>query len=96
MEKKKRKGKAKAAIVKAKAKRKKRGKGQEKEKEPAAPNIRPVWKRKSIFWVQLEYWPYLEVRHSIDVMHVEKNVCHSIIGTLLRSEERRVGKECML
>jgi len=25
----------------------------------------------------------LEVRHCIDVMHVEKNVCDSLIGTLL-------------
>ena len=84
----KRKGKAKAGIVKAKAKRKNRVKGQEKEKEPATPNkVGPVWKRKSIFWEQLEYWPYLEVRHSIDVMHVEKNVCDSILGTLLNMKD---------
>lgn len=36
----------------------------------------------SIFFDFL-YWRNLEVRHCIDVMHVEKNVCDSIIGTLL-------------
>jgi hypothetical protein len=25
----------------------------------------------------------LDIRHSIDVMHVEKNVCESLLGTLL-------------
>ncbi|VVA39052.1 PREDICTED: transposon, partial [Prunus dulcis] len=29
------------------------------------------------------YWKYLPVRHALDVMHIEKNVCDSIIGTLL-------------
>jgi hypothetical protein len=41
-----------------------------------------IWKKKSIFW-DLPYWEYLEVRHCLDVMHVEKNVCDSLIGTLL-------------
>ncbi|KAI5322427.1 hypothetical protein L3X38_031499 [Prunus dulcis] len=40
------------------------------------------WKKKSIFF-DLEYWKYLPVRHALDVMHIEKNVCDSIIGTLL-------------
>lgn len=43
---------------------------------------RPCWKKKSIFF-ELEYWKYHHVRHCIDVMHVEKNVCNNIIGTLL-------------
>ncbi|KAL9247458.1 hypothetical protein vseg_020889 [Gypsophila vaccaria] len=38
--------------------------------------------KKSIFW-DLPYWEHLSVRHCIDVMHVEKNVFDSIIGTLL-------------
>ena len=41
-----------------------------------------IWKKKSIFF-DLPYWSRLEVRHSINVMHVEKNVCDSVIGTLL-------------
>ncbi|KAI5350142.1 hypothetical protein L3X38_003033 [Prunus dulcis] len=43
---------------------------------------RVCWKKKSIFFVP-EYWKYLPVRHALDVMHIEKNVCDSIIGTLL-------------
>ena len=45
-------------------------------------NSTNCWKKKSIFF-ELEYWRYLLVRHNLDVMHIEKNVCESIIGTLL-------------
>ncbi|XP_068472457.1 uncharacterized protein [Phaseolus vulgaris] len=41
-----------------------------------------IWKKRSIFF-DLPYWRVLDVRHCIDVMHVEKNVCDSIIGTLI-------------
>jgi hypothetical protein len=40
-----------------------------------------MWKKQSIFW-ELPYWKDLDVYHSIDVMHVEKNVCESLLGTL--------------
>ncbi|VVA13172.1 Hypothetical predicted protein, partial [Prunus dulcis] len=43
---------------------------------------RVCWKKKSKFF-DLEYWKYLPVRHALDVMHIEKNVCDSIIGMLL-------------
>ncbi|CAL8174093.1 unnamed protein product [Prunus armeniaca] len=43
---------------------------------------RVCWKKKSIF-LDLEYWKYLPVRHVLDVMHIEKNVCDSIISTFL-------------
>ncbi|XP_019156907.1 PREDICTED: uncharacterized protein LOC109153494 [Ipomoea nil] len=41
-----------------------------------------LWKKRSIFW-DLPYWKHLAVRHCLDVMHIEKNVCDIIIGTLL-------------
>jgi hypothetical protein len=41
-----------------------------------------MWKKQSIFW-ELPYWKDLDVCHSIDVMHVEKNVCESLLETLL-------------
>lgn len=41
-----------------------------------------LWKKVSIFW-DLPYWKHLSVRHCLDVMHIEKNVCDSLIGTLL-------------
>ena len=41
----------------------------------------PMWKKKSIFW-ELPYWKVLEVRSSIDVMHVTKNLCVNLLGFL--------------
>jgi len=49
------------------------------EKKSSMTNI---WKKKAIFF-DLLYWLRLEVRHCINVMHVEKNVCGSLICTLL-------------
>ncbi|XP_021747785.1 uncharacterized protein LOC110713633 isoform X6 [Chenopodium quinoa] len=40
------------------------------------------YKKKSIVFY-LPYWSSLYVRHFLDVMHIEKNVCDSLIGTLL-------------
>ena len=45
-------------------------------------NVACFWKKKSIFF-DLEYLRYLRACHNLDVMHIEKNVCESIIGTLL-------------
>ena len=36
----------------------------------------------------LPYWTDLDVRHCIDVMHVDKNVCDSVIGTLLNIQSK--------
>ncbi|XP_068497787.1 uncharacterized protein [Phaseolus vulgaris] len=44
--------------------------------------VSEIWKKRSIFF-DLPYWCKLDVRHCLDVMHVEKNVCDSLIGTLL-------------
>jgi len=52
------------------------GKTQKKEKSKTC-----IWKKRSILF-DLPYWSGLDVRHCIDVMHVEKNVCDSVIGTL--------------
>ena len=41
-----------------------------------------IWKKSSIFF-DLPYWSILDVIHCINMMHVEKNVFDSIIGTLL-------------
>ncbi|KAL0432043.1 UNVERIFIED_CONTAM: hypothetical protein Sradi_0830300 [Sesamum radiatum] len=40
------------------------------------------WKKRSIFF-ELPYWKSLKMRHNLDVMHVEKNVCDNILGTLM-------------
>lgn len=40
------------------------------------------WKQKSIFF-DLPYWEHLLLRHNLDVMHIEKNVFDSVLGTIL-------------
>ena len=50
------------------------------------------WKKKSIFW-ELPYWIYLDVRHSIDAMHLKKNVCESLLGTLMNNRNKTKDHE---
>jgi hypothetical protein len=38
----------------------------------------PMWK-KSIFW-ELPYWQVLEVRNTIDMIHLTKNLCVNLLG----------------
>jgi hypothetical protein len=44
-----------------------------------------MWKKQSNFW-ELSYWKDLYICHSIDVMHVKKNMCESLLGTLLNTD----------
>jgi hypothetical protein len=46
-----------------------------------------MWNKKSILR-ELEYWPMLDVRHSIDKMHVKKNVCEATCGTLIQQKSK--------
>jgi hypothetical protein len=41
-----------------------------------------IVQKRSIFW-NLPYWKDLMVHQAIDAMHVEKNVCEALVGTLL-------------
>ncbi|CAL8997874.1 unnamed protein product, partial [Prunus brigantina] len=43
------------------------------------------WTHKSMFF-ELPYWSKLKLRHNLDVMHVEKNVFDTLIGTILDIE----------
>ncbi|XP_010229687.1 uncharacterized protein LOC100825465 [Brachypodium distachyon] len=47
-----------------------------------------MWKRRSVFW-GLPYWPHLRCRHNVDVMHVEKNVCDSVLGLLMNIPDKK-------
>nr|XP_017239583.1 PREDICTED: uncharacterized protein LOC108212368 [Daucus carota subsp. sativus] len=53
---------------------------------------RPIWKKVSIFF-QLEYWKFLPVRHCLDVMHIEKNICEALVGTLLNIPGKTKDRE---
>ena len=46
-----------------------------------------VWKARSPFW-DLQYWKYLSTPHCIDVMHIVKNVCESLVGTILNIPDK--------
>jgi len=54
-----------------------------KPRKNVKPALGATFKKKSIFFEYLEYWPELDVRHAIDGMHVQKNVFESLIGTFL-------------
>ena len=42
-----------------------------------------LWKKESIFW-KLPHWRDLQVRHCLDVTHIEKNICDAILGTIMK------------
>jgi hypothetical protein len=42
-------------------------------------------------FLDLPYWKDLDICHSIDVMYIEKNVCESLIRTLLNTNEKTRG-----
>ncbi|XP_045083551.2 uncharacterized protein [Aegilops tauschii subsp. strangulata] len=45
----------------------------------------PIWSRRVCLW-DLDYWDKLKLRHNLDVMHIEKNICENLIGTILNME----------
>ncbi|KAL2904445.1 Formamidopyrimidine-DNA glycosylase [Bienertia sinuspersici] len=56
------------------------GKEQPKMRQDADdPN---PWRKFSIFF-KLPYWKHCDLRHNLDVMHIEKNMFDNVIGTLL-------------
>jgi hypothetical protein len=52
-------------------------KGQKRKKTPTLTDI--PFKKQSIFFKYLPYWKDLQIYHSIDLMHVTKNIFDSII-----------------
>ena len=45
------------------------------------------WNKKSIFF-ELPYWKTLLLRHNLDVMHIEKNICDSLLGTMMNIKKK--------
>ncbi|XP_074363733.1 uncharacterized protein LOC141704386 [Apium graveolens] len=60
------------------------GKKPEKKRKRQKNKIKSnsPFKKKSIFF-DLPYWKHNVSRHNLDVMHIEKNVCDKVLGTLL-------------
>ncbi|GJT78617.1 hypothetical protein Tco_1045342 [Tanacetum coccineum] len=46
------------------------------------------WSKRSIFW-DLEYWPFLLLKHNYDVMHTEKNALEAFMNTLLQNDKSK-------
>ena len=57
-----------------------------KNKKKTDPLLK-VWKVRSVFW-DLPYWKLLRVIHSLDLMHITKNVCESLLATILNMPEK--------
>jgi len=49
-----------------------------------------IWNKKSIL-LEIEYWHILAVRHLIDTMHLKKNICESLVGTIMNTKGK--GKD---
>ncbi|KAK1632005.1 hypothetical protein QYE76_006320 [Lolium multiflorum] len=60
------------------------------KKRPKPEPLLGVWKARSVFH-DLEYWKVLHTPHSLDVMHITKNVTESLLGTLCNSEKSKDG-----
>ncbi|XP_035546617.1 uncharacterized protein LOC118348652 [Juglans regia] len=58
--------------------------GKSSSKRKRTPN-QLNWTKKSIFF-DLPYWLDLRLKHNLDVMHIEKNICDNVLGTLLNIE----------
>jgi hypothetical protein len=56
-----------------------------KKKEPTP--LLGVWKRKSVFW-DLPYWHILGTPRCLDVMHITKNICESLLATLFNMPDK--------
>ncbi|KAH7850737.1 hypothetical protein Vadar_002263 [Vaccinium darrowii] len=58
-----------------------RRKRKRKENEEEEESTRHNWKKRSIFF-ELEYWEHNMIRHCLDLMHMENNVCNNIVGMI--------------
>ena len=56
------------------------------KKRKATDPLKRVWKRRYVFW-DLPSWHILDTPHSLDVLHITKNVRKSLLGTLFNMPE---------
>jgi hypothetical protein len=62
------------------------------DRDRSTPPIEGVpFKKPSVFFQYLPYWPDLEIPHAIDVMHVQKNVFESLMATLMDTGKSKDG-----
>ncbi|XP_072094154.1 uncharacterized protein [Arachis hypogaea] len=61
------------------------GYGKKDPRQQTAVQDESPWKKRIIFF-ELSYWENNGLRHNLDVMHIEKNVCDNIIFTILNEK----------
>ena len=62
------------------------------KKDRSTPPIASVpFKKQSIFFQYLPYWPDMEAPHAIDAMHMQKNVFESLIANLMDTDKSKDG-----
>jgi hypothetical protein len=52
-----------------------------------------IWSQMVSLW-KLPYWHKLKVRHNLDVMHIQKNICEILIATILNIPEKIMVTIC--
>nr|XP_011468494.1 PREDICTED: uncharacterized protein LOC101296414 [Fragaria vesca subsp. vesca] len=57
------------------------------DQNPPTPEEFKYWTHMSSFF-ELPYWLTLKIRHNLDVMHIEKNVCDNILETILDIKDK--------
>ena len=57
------------------------------KKRPKVDPLLGVWKARAVFH-NLPYWKFLKTPHSLDMMHITKNVTESLLGTLSNMPEK--------
>jgi hypothetical protein len=57
------------------------GSGKRKRSNLGVGHVK-IWNRMVSLW-KVPYWHKLKLRHNLDVLHIEKNICESLIATLL-------------
>ncbi|KAL6659744.1 hypothetical protein ACP70R_002573 [Stipagrostis hirtigluma subsp. patula] len=80
----------KKAKGKRKNKKRKRAQRKNRSEEPSSQREKKPedWLKKRSIFFKLPYWEHNLLRHNLDVMHIEKNVCDNLIGTLLNLEAK--------
>ena len=62
------------------------------KKDRSTPPVAGVpFKKQSIFFQYMPYWADLEIPHSIDAMHMQKNVFENLIATLMVTGKSKDG-----
>ena len=54
---------------------------------PPTPDEFKYWTHKSVLF-EFPYWSTLKIRHNLDVMNIEKNVCDNVLGIILNLKDK--------